>query len=179
MSQGTVLATGVRDESDVLPALETSQFSGRNRLMCVIHRMCYDQSLQCLGTADGSLKSVWGFRIGFSEMKFKWNLNGHTNSPGEIKYVCEGGDISDRGSWTKAEGCEWAPQVWVMERMEHVLHIRVERPETRKVVGGPRSRPLWCHGSHWRVVGRRSWSGKVLIGGSVRPVWEWREDKLT
>lgn len=55
---GTVLATGVRDESDVLPALETSQFSGRNRLMCVIHRMCYDQSLQCSGTADGSLKSV-------------------------------------------------------------------------------------------------------------------------
>lgn len=33
---GTVLATGERDESDVLPALETSHFSGRNRFMCVI-----------------------------------------------------------------------------------------------------------------------------------------------
>lgn len=44
VSQVLCLPQWVRDESDVLPALETSQFSGRNRLMSVIYRLGYDQS---------------------------------------------------------------------------------------------------------------------------------------
>ena len=43
MSQVLSLPPGVKDESDMLPALETSQFSGRNRLRSVMCRLCYDQ----------------------------------------------------------------------------------------------------------------------------------------
>lgn len=48
MSQVLCFQLGVRDESDVLLALETSQSSRRNRPMSVIHRMCYDQSLHSI-----------------------------------------------------------------------------------------------------------------------------------
>lgn len=44
MSQVLCLQLGVRNESDVLPALETSQSSGRNRLLSVIPG-CVCQSL--------------------------------------------------------------------------------------------------------------------------------------
>lgn len=38
-------------------------------------------------------------------MSFKWNLNGHRNSPGEIKCARDGSGISDRGS-CKCKGTE-------------------------------------------------------------------------
>lgn len=46
VESGPVLPLGMRDESEVPPALGTSQFSGRNKLTRVTHRMCYDQSLR-------------------------------------------------------------------------------------------------------------------------------------
>lgn len=60
MSQVLCLPPGVKDESDMLPALETSQFSGRNRLRrvtCTGYVMT-KMPPQCLGTTDGSLESV-------------------------------------------------------------------------------------------------------------------------
>lgn len=67
MSQVLCLPPGVKDESDMLPALETSQFSGRNRLRRVMYRLCYDQCPHSVWEQLMDPLSLSEGRVGFSE----------------------------------------------------------------------------------------------------------------